>query len=219
MKDYTIKREDRHEFILSYEIEEKNIIIKYASGKIHKTPYTRELEKYILEKMKYQIANSSDFLRKQIDKLILTLSTGSLSVVMAIICLVMGAPEVAGICGILCGVNVIGYSISSRKVDDYIKNTSFIMNMELFKNGINRDMPIYANLKKSTQMDLNKLVEAKANDKEYDNKESILIEPTVNTIDKVSYSSYEEIYELLKQNEEFSKYYDDFNSKKKILTK
>ena len=55
MKDYTLNKDEKRTFILSYRIEKDDIIVKFADNKELKYPYTIELEKSILEKMKEQV--------------------------------------------------------------------------------------------------------------------------------------------------------------------
>ena len=54
MKDYSLNRKDSESFILSYTIEDGNIVAKTASGELITVPYSVENENQILSKMEKQ---------------------------------------------------------------------------------------------------------------------------------------------------------------------
>ena len=54
MKDYSLNRKDSESFILSYKIEDGNIVAKTASGELITVPYSVENENQILSKMEQQ---------------------------------------------------------------------------------------------------------------------------------------------------------------------
>lgn len=54
MKDYSLNRKDSESFILSYKIEDGNIVTKTASGELITVPYSVENENQILSKMEQQ---------------------------------------------------------------------------------------------------------------------------------------------------------------------
>lgn len=54
MKDYSLNRKDSESFILSYKIEDGNIVAKTASGELITVPYSVENENQILSKMEKQ---------------------------------------------------------------------------------------------------------------------------------------------------------------------
>lgn len=222
MKDYTFNKEGRNEIILSYEIKDGEMFIKYASGKVYKTLYTRELEKDILRKMKAQVVNvdfeklqSSNFKKNVISYIIwlvlcfVSYNLLSVTVVEYFI------------------LNFISFSfiyyvpsiIRENKLRDCKKNKKFVENMELFQEGIKQDMGMYTNLNRKTKKTINSILEKKEEQKDtLKEEDSILKEPTINTIDKISSNNLDVIYELLQRNEEFSKYYDKLEEpKKKVL--
>ncbi len=61
MKDYTLNKYDKRDFILNYMIENDQIKIKYADNKTYTIPYTSHNEKRIIRKMKLQVLNSGEF--------------------------------------------------------------------------------------------------------------------------------------------------------------
>lgn len=61
MKDYTLNKYDKRDFILNYMIENDQIKIKYADNKTYTIPYTTHNEKRIIRKMKLQVLNSGEF--------------------------------------------------------------------------------------------------------------------------------------------------------------
>ena len=218
MKDYTIGKEDKNEFILKYEIKDNDIIIEYASGEKYKTPYTREIEKNILEKMKNQILKTdvTKLKRNRINKLVLNF--GLLN------CLYLGMVgflglEVIKFILICLGLNALFVGVpfvkNTRKINDYYKNKCFVDNMKLFQDGIKENMGIYLNLDRKSKKFIDKTIK---HNKELE--ENSIKEPSINTIDNISCDTVGIIYEMLMRNEEFSKYYSDEkeNVKRKVLT-
>lgn len=61
MKDYTLNKYDKRDFILNYMIENDQIKIRYADNKTYTIPYTSHNEKKIIKKMKLQVLNSGKF--------------------------------------------------------------------------------------------------------------------------------------------------------------
>ncbi len=63
MMNYCLTKEEEETFILNY-VEEKNTItIFYANGQKETKPYSKELEKQILNQMKSQVGNAEKLLR------------------------------------------------------------------------------------------------------------------------------------------------------------
>ena len=61
MKDYSLNKYDKMDFILNYMIENDQIKIRYADNKTYTIPYTSHNEKKIIKKMKLQVLNSGKF--------------------------------------------------------------------------------------------------------------------------------------------------------------
>lgn len=61
MKDYSLNKYDKRDFILNYMIENDQIKIRYADNKTYTIPYTSHNEKKIIKKMKLQVLNSGKF--------------------------------------------------------------------------------------------------------------------------------------------------------------
>ena len=232
MKDYTLNKVDKYDFILNYEIKENKMIINYASGLKYETDYTTNLEKNILLKMKEQIELTNI---ENLEQLFLY-KTVNLSVVTILI--IIGVALLSELSFIpnytlpigfsINLINIITFSIENiKKLKDYKKNKKFIKNMEMFQNGISKEMALYMNLPKKERNTIDKIIEKKKIQKDNnqtiytEDKYSILREPTINTIDKISPKTFNGIYDLLVKNEEFSEYYDEdyYDGSKKIQHK
>lgn len=61
MKDYSLNKYDKRDFILNYMIENNQIKIRYADNKTYTIPYTSHNENKIIKKMKLQVLNSGKF--------------------------------------------------------------------------------------------------------------------------------------------------------------
>lgn len=61
MKDYSLNKTERYNFILKYEIDHENIILYLASGEKYPIPYNEENEGAVLKKMKSQVRNAYRF--------------------------------------------------------------------------------------------------------------------------------------------------------------
>ena len=71
MKDYTLDKKEKENFILNYEIFNKSseIIVHFATGEDYIIPYTKENEKKLLDKMREQIKESGAFEEAAITKI------------------------------------------------------------------------------------------------------------------------------------------------------
>lgn len=58
MKDYSLNYDDSKKFILSYKIENKKILAKFANGDLLVIPYSEENENKIISKMEEQARNA-----------------------------------------------------------------------------------------------------------------------------------------------------------------
>ena len=138
MKDYTVFKKDRKNFILYYKIDGNNIIVKYAKGK-KIIPNTLNNRKQLLEKMKDQVkkANYDDFEGKQLKSIknsfILIFSLVMVLGISIICDFIFFYPVIASwFIGVIYGTNKIINSKS--KIDDYRKSLYFLENIEIFEN-------------------------------------------------------------------------------------
>lgn len=69
MKDYSLNKEDSNFFILSYKVNNQEIILNLASGEKYKIPYTIKNEKKILKRMKKQVKNSKKYVENLENKI------------------------------------------------------------------------------------------------------------------------------------------------------
>lgn len=217
MKDYTLGSSKYKEFILDYEIEDDKLIIKYASGYIEEVVYTNGMLKEVLLKMKEQILEVKD-LEVKINK------KNSLNLRLITVFLFLSMFFIHPLVHLIISLSMIGIFIGKfcERVfilRDYNKNKLFIENMNLFQNNISRDA--LKEVDKNYKDDLEYLVNLKEQQDKFkievlmffDEKYSILREPTIKTIDDLSYESVEEIYNVLSDNTE------DKKIKKRVLTR
>jgi len=218
MKDYTLGCSKDKEFILDYEIEDDKLIIKYASGKIEKVVYTNGMLKEILLKMKEQVLKIKD-LEVKINK------KNSFDLRLITVFLFLSMFFIHPLVHLIISLSMIGIFIGKfcERVfilRDYNKNKLFIENMNLFQNNISRNYFEKVDIKHKE--DLEYLVNLREQQDKFkvevlmffDEKYSILREPTIKTIDDLSYESVEEIYNVLSNNGR-----EEIKVKKKVLTK
>lgn len=221
MQDYTTNDFEKEEFILNYEKEDETIIINYASKRSYKTPYSKELEKYLLLKMKEQVLSTnidklkSNYLAKEKKNIFIWL-------IISLVILIVDFPILISVftqCTLYILIIRKPRNLYNKKISDYQKNKLFIENIELFNKKINKELYKYYKLSKKATLELNKLIELKNNQTLVLNDDNILAEPTINTIEGISNTSLTEIYYLLLANEIVSEHIENNNIKKRTLTK
>lgn len=69
MKDYSLNKKDRKDFILNFDItKDGKIIVNFAGGRILTLPYNQKNEQILISKMEEQVKKASGNEKKYIDK-------------------------------------------------------------------------------------------------------------------------------------------------------
>ncbi len=222
MKDYTLPHEKKEKFILNYQIENNKIIINYANQTQTTIEYSESTEKLLLQIMKEQVLNRGFYYK------IIQLSIkcnemkskcfavmGGLGIGGIICSDLMFEYILSGLIAILGVGNMLHLIMRHYEIDevknDFEKNKFFIENEQIFQE-LDKCNGIFIDTKKEIK-DFIKEIRTK-------NFNSEIISPNINDIDKLSYNTIVEIYELIQKNKELSKYYEDSQSNyKKVLTK
>lgn len=205
MKDYTINKEDKKMFILSYKIKDKNIIAKLATGEKYIIPYTKENEEKILERMIEQITKYPSFEKKAaIDYCITTI----LAFIIGVATILIGRNDlpqlfanptiktiIASIPTFVAGTITtiaVGLSVTAKNIlKDFRKNKLYLDNEEDLNNKVKESQNILSNVTNKTKRMVNTTPE---------NKPVF----NINKIDKVSLEDLKQILENIKRDEEFA---------------
>lgn len=156
MKDYSLNKYDKRDFILNYMIENDQIKIRYADNKTYTIPYTSHNEKKIIKKMKLQVLNSGKFedeqkenVKKNIKGLIANIVILGLNI-LSIIYLDSGM--ISYIISIISAFTLEAYTCNiikiKRALEDIEKNKLFINNEEEINKSIVENKNILNNVDK-----------------------------------------------------------------------
>ena len=156
MKDYSLNKYDKRDFILNYMIENDQIKIRYADNKTYTIPYTSHNEKKIIKKMKLQVLNSGKFedeqkenVKKYIKGLIANIAILSLNI-LSIVYLDSGM--ISYIISIISAFTLEAYTCNiikiKRALKDIEKNKLLINNEEEINKSIVENKNILNNVDK-----------------------------------------------------------------------
>lgn len=156
MKDYSLNKYDKRDFILNYMIENDQIKIRYADNKTYTIPYTSHNEKKIIKKLKLQVLNSGKFedeqkenVKKNIKGLIANIVILGLNI-LSIIYLDSGM--ISYIISIISAFTLEAYTCNiikiKRALEDIEKNKLFINNEEEINKSIVENKNILNNVDK-----------------------------------------------------------------------
>ena len=214
MKDYSMNLEEKKNFVLSYKIVEDTIdevkdtiiIVKFATGEEWRIPYTEGNEKKILDKMKKQVEENSELVKKQENKRHLNIMTGIGFTFLIISSLILGNNNIGELDSIAYyisgGLSTIGLlnSIcrvikSNSLIADFNKNKHFVE----IEEELNKKVSSNDNVLSKTSNRTRKMVE-----------ETLDNEPVfnINSFNYVPYSDIEQIMCNIKRDEEFGFDYD-----------
>lgn len=200
MKDYTLDENDAKYFITGYtKVENKNIIyVFYADGEFKKIKYSKENEKEIQDKMKWQVNYYGDKMNEEINffiknmykktkrKMIGSIIFCIIGIITNVSLLVYGSLIFSIYSTIFFGI----FNNSNKKyLNDYQKNKFYVENENLFENKdtFNQIENIQKNINLSHLSNL--VIE-----KQKENNEPIF---TINTIDDMSYNELNDIKNYL----------------------
>lgn len=195
MKDYSLNKKDAKNFILNYEVKDKQIIINYANGEIKIKPYSKQEEIALLHNMKMQVLRSDNFrtsLYNKYEALLRWIINELFLLVLFIIAIAnFNVPIEIVLGGAVLFPVVI--SITVRKVFDCNKVRNDLKKQVLFIGNDRRLNPIIRS----------DLEVTKGLDKEL--KEKVLLSKdeslpfTLNTIENIEYSELEKVYNHVEQ--------------------
>ena len=189
MKDYSLGKEYKKDFILHYEIINNYIYISKADGKIEIKKYYKEEEIKILEKMKNQVLNSKEFsttLNQKFETFIKLFLDESLLLTMFIVTILsLGLPIIPTIIGFITFPIVM--SLTGLKLGKYTKLRNDLKKNLLFLKNEDNLNPI---LRKNTE-----LLKEKTNNFSF----------TLNTINDISYKQLIDLYSTLNKPKKLTK--------------
>lgn len=217
MKDYSLTYDGSKTFVLNYEISDNQIIVNLASGEKYTIPYTLENEKKLLERMKYQVQNSSDYVRKQEKNFSMSwkwaifelcmLLFNSISALTGASANILVSSLCAGWFGIALTFRTLSMIISKKNIADVKKNRYFLENEERLNEKVRDNSNILSNTKQKTK----EMVSSTPIEKEVFN---------INTIDQVTYSELKQIMANIERDESFGFDYSEVQEEKPmVLTK
>ncbi len=211
MKDYSLNSEERKDFILGYEpIGDGNIAVKFAEGEPKPIPHTDKNEQIVIDKMKSQVANSSKFESKMIQK-----KKNYYSYFLSIICafvisLNLGlegylegyVTETILVASIIASCSIIPGTLYIRtklKLKDLEKNKKFLaIEKKLNDNVRNINQNVLVNVSKKTKDYVSESLE--------DNQVNPVF--NINSFNYVPFKDLEQIIENVDSNERFGFEYD-----------
>ena len=210
MKDYSLDYESSKTFILNYNIENNQIIVNLASGEKYIIPFSIDNEKRLLERMKNQVKDSSDYEYKQEKRFSSAWKWAiwsSLMLVFNSIILATGIsalPVVNGICAFDSSLRIYSMVDSKRKLRDIKKNRTFINNENLLSDNTKINQNVLSNVSTKTQELVTSTPEQKP----------IF---TLNSIDKIGYEDLKKILENIQREEEFGFDYSESQDEKPMI--
>lgn len=156
MKDYSLNKYDKRDFILNYMIENDQIKIRYADNKTYTIPYTSHNEKKIIKKMKLQVLNSGKFedeqkenVKKNIKGLIANIVILGLNILSIVY---LDGGMISYIISIISAFTLEAYTCNiikiKRALEDIEKNKLFINNEEEINKSIVENKNILNNVDK-----------------------------------------------------------------------
>ena len=156
MKDYSLNKYDKRDFILNYMIENDQIKIRYADNKTYTIPYTSHNEKKIIKKMKLQVLNSGKFedeqkenVKKYIKGLIANIVILGLNILSIVY---LDGGMISYIISIISAFNLEAYTCNiikiKRALKDIEKNKLLINNEEEINKSIVENKNILNNVDK-----------------------------------------------------------------------
>ena len=193
VKDYSIGINSGKHFILNYIIIGNKLIVYYANDDVDSFEYSKELEKEILEKMKYQVINSKNFymglntkleifLKLLINEILLFIMfvIGSMSIKLTLI------PNIIGSILLPISIIITGYKLNKcNKIrNDFKKHLLFINNEDYLNSIIRNDIESTKELEEKLRRKVN-------------NNESNNFKFTINTIDGMEYRELREVYRFV----------------------
>ena len=216
MKDYTLTKKEKNDFIKKYRIKNDRIIIYLATGKRYHIPYTKESEQKVLEKMRNQVIKN-DKIEKQVlfdYRLGIVLTIFFATITMT--CIFPILPHFIGVLAtrpllvkFLVFINlmltigsIITTSDTKEILDDYRKNKLYLENEEKINNQVKDNKKVLSNVSVETK---NMVDNNQENKKVFD----------INKMDKVSLKDLKQILENIKHNKEFDFDYKPKNRIKK----
>ena len=186
MKDYSLTRDEEKNFILSYKIKNDKIIIKMANGKKKFALYTKDNEKFIIEYMMKQLANSGEFIKWQFREMkkwgrIFWIAWICLNIKMFMFIgtTIRDLVILFGLLGIET-ISIISQLISRNNIEDIKKNLDFVCNEKIINDSVRDNDKTLDGVSKKTR----KIVESTLLDKASLN---------INTIDEVSYNDLKKV--------------------------
>lgn len=156
MKDYSLNKYDKMDFILNYMIENDQIKIRYADNKTYTIPYTSHNEKKIIKKMKLQVLNSGKFedeqkenVKKNIKSLIANIVILGLNILSIVY---LDGGMISYIISIISAFTLEAYTCNiikiKRALEDIEKNKLLINNEEEINKSIVENKNILNNVDK-----------------------------------------------------------------------
>ena len=189
MKDYSLSKEYKKDFILHYEIINNYMYISKADGKIEIKKYSKEEEIKILEKMKNQVLNSKEFsttLNQKFETFVKLFLDESLLLTMFIVTiLTLGLPIIPTIIGFITFPVIM--TLTGLKLGKYTKLRNDLKKNLLFLKNEDNLNPI---LRKDTE-----LLKEKTNNFSF----------TLNTINDISYKQLIDLYSTLNKPKKLTK--------------
>ena len=214
MRDYSLDYESSKTFILNYNIENNQIIVNLASGEKYIIPFSVDNEKRLLERMKNQVKDSSDYEYKQEKRFSSAWKWAIWSGIMLVfnsIILATGISALPVVNGICAGWFVFDSSLriysmvdSKRKLKDIRKNRTFINNENTLSDNTKINQNVLSNVSTKTQELVTSTPEQKP----------IF---TLNSIDKIGYEDLKKILENIQREEEFGFDYSDSQDEKPMI--
>lgn len=217
MKDYSMNCNERKDFILGYDIDEKHdtIIVNFANGEKWVVPYNDINESKLIEKMEQQVKDSEKFCLKQnkINTNASVLSFISISICTSLMIIGRGWINpyllyfLVSAFGLASLFSFVRASKSKGKLDDLDKNMNFLEIQEKLNNNIRkRNQNVLVNTSKKTR----DIISNTPEDKSVFN---------INSFNYVPYSDIDQIMENIERNERFGFAYEEQQEQTKPKTR
>lgn len=205
MKNYALSEEKEASFVLRYKLCGENLVIEYADGDSNILPYSLENEKELLRIMKRQVLDADEVIESAngVCRLVKTFSiiilVGTILTMFYYVWPVASSitdilvVELSGLLFISPSFILLKKIIKEKEelVRDIRKNQLFVCNELLFQDEITKGIELDSNIKEETKKVINSIIE----EKERNNTD--IVKPTINDIDKISYDTFMEMYDIL----------------------
>jgi len=209
MKDYSNNKEERNDFILSYQIDYKKefIYIYYANDSVEKVKYSEKCEKDILKKMKIQVnkayKNYKNYENDYVKMDVILLMALTFLVITSLLIFISPLYFVIPLCsaGVALFAQIRAFELKKIK-DDLRKNYLFLKNEHAINNKKMCERAFRTCYKRTVKEKLDNKVKFTINDTE------------AFTFDEMLYLDNKFQYYREKQNEEYTRSRD--KSKRKI---